>query len=484
MDTHHPRQGRRALVIGGSMSGLVGARVLSGAFDEVIVLERDAFPDGDVVNRAGVPQAWHHHVLLSRGRDILTGLFPGLDRRMDDAKIPTIDYGRDAALISRVGELKRFESKVMIRPCRRGTLDRLVLEELRQVPNVTIHEKARVEGLETTTDSRGRIRVVGLKVTMKDAQGKPKASILAGDLVVDASGSRSYAPKWLSQLGFDVPEEEVVDADLGYASCLYEPSPDHTRDWKVIGITTRPPTNPRAAGLWQVENGQWMCSLIGTSGHHPPSDPEGFLEFARQLPDPRIYEFLKTAKPMTKIRAYRGTKNRWRHYESMRSFPAGMVTLGTTLCSYNPLYGQGMTAVAEQALVLGEHVAKRLRSGRSFDASFARRFHKAIARTVRLPWTLATLEDWRWSTTTGKRPGAWMTVANSYIDRVLPLATHDEDVALAILNVMNMQVNPAVLGTPDMLSKYVKTFVPQMPQKRMRSQSDVPRDVYQRETLS
>ena len=73
---------------------------------------------------------------------------------------------------------------------------------------------------------------------------------------------------------------------------------NHVADWRVIGITTRPPHNPRAAGLWEVENGQWMCSLIGTAGHYPPSDEEGFLDFARGLPDPRIHAFIRDAKPL------------------------------------------------------------------------------------------------------------------------------------------------------------------------------------------
>ena len=460
MASHAQHRPRRALVIGGSMAGLVSSRVLADHFDEVVLVERDRFPTTPGDNRAGLPQGWHHHVLLSRGREILTSLFPDLDQRMDAEGIPLIDYGRDAALISRVGELKRFESGVMIRPCRRPTLDRLVVEALRKVTNITFQEQTRVESLTTETDANGTSKVTGIRGRVRNEHNETEAVELSADLVVDASGIRSSLPKWLDGLGYDVPDEEVVDADLGYASCLYEAPKNHVADWRVIGITTRPPHNPRAAGLWEVENGKWMCSLIGTAGHYPPSDEEGFLAFARGLPDPRIHAFIRDAKPLTKIRAYRGTKNRWRHYEEMKRFPSGLVALGTTMCSYNPLYGQGMTVVAEQALVLGRHAEQQLNRGKHFDERFAQSFHRAISRTVRLPWLLATLEDWRWPSTKGERPGAWMDISTAYVDRILPLATHDAFVAKIILDIMNMKANPAVLGRPSMVGRYLRSFVP------------------------
>ena len=130
------------------------------------------------------------------------------------------------------------------------------------------------------------------------------------------------------------------------------------------------------------------------------------------------------------------------------------------MCSYNPLYGQGMTVVAEQALVLGRHAEQQLNRHKPFDERFAQNFHRAISRTVRLPWLLATLEDWRWPSTKGERPGAWMGISTAYVDRILPLATHDAFVAKIILDIMNMKANPAILGRPSMVGRYLRSFVP------------------------
>ena len=189
--------------------------------------------------------------------------------------------------------------------------------------------------------------------------------------MVDASGIRSSLPKWLDSLGYDVPDEEVVDADLGYASCLYEAPNNHVADWRVIGITTCPPHNPRAAVFGRSRTASGCVRLSARRAIIPHRTKKVFSSSPEWLPDPRIHAFIRDAKPLTKIRAYRGTKNRWRHYEEMKRFPSGLVALGTTMCSYNPLYGQGMTVVAEQALVLGRHAEQQLNRGKHFDERFA-----------------------------------------------------------------------------------------------------------------
>src|SRR4051812_46535870 len=68
--------GRRAIVLGASMAGLLAARVLQERFEEVCLLERDPLTDQASL-RKGTPQAAHAHGLLVRGREIIEELFPG-----------------------------------------------------------------------------------------------------------------------------------------------------------------------------------------------------------------------------------------------------------------------------------------------------------------------------------------------------------------------------------------------------------------------
>ncbi|WP_214107133.1 hypothetical protein [Acrocarpospora catenulata] len=66
---------RRAIVLGGSIGGVMAARVLSDYFDDVTIIERDDLPVDRP--RSGVPQSAHLHVLLDAGRVQLDRWFPG-----------------------------------------------------------------------------------------------------------------------------------------------------------------------------------------------------------------------------------------------------------------------------------------------------------------------------------------------------------------------------------------------------------------------
>ena len=84
--------GERAVVLGGSISGLFAARILADFFPHVIVVDRD--PLTDVVGpRRAVPQGHHIHGLLARGQQILEELFPGITKEMSAAGVPTRDFG-------------------------------------------------------------------------------------------------------------------------------------------------------------------------------------------------------------------------------------------------------------------------------------------------------------------------------------------------------------------------------------------------------
>jgi len=83
---------RHAVVIGGSLAGLIAGRALSDFFERVTVIDRDAYPDG-ALERPGVPQSRHVHALLARGRKELERMFPGFGRLMRERGAHEIDFG-------------------------------------------------------------------------------------------------------------------------------------------------------------------------------------------------------------------------------------------------------------------------------------------------------------------------------------------------------------------------------------------------------
>jgi len=434
-----------AVVIGGSVAGLLAARVLTDHFRQVTLLERDTFPSEPTEVRRGLPQAHHQHLLLMRGRQILERLFPGFDAELAGFGGPLVDYTGDCVLCSTAGRLPRFASSLELRLCRRPILDWVLRRRLEARANLRILPGRRVTAL---LGAEGRITGVAHEPS-EDPQGR--ADDLACDLVVDAGGRASATPGWLRSLGYGAVAQQVVNPFLGYASRLYRRDP--SVDWKAVEVAARPPHNPRSAGLWEVERGLWLLTLIGTARHHPPQDEEGFLAFARALPDPLVGQAIAAAEPLSPIHGFRGLENRWRHYERMRPFPDGLVVLGDAFCTYNPTHGQGMTVAALGALALDRHLSRHLSRHRLRNRldGLGARVHKDLARITGPVWTLATSDDLRWPTTEGGGPGPGMRLLHAWQDRLMPLALRSPALVETFLGVANLVRPPWALLHPRLL---------------------------------
>jgi 2-polyprenyl-6-methoxyphenol hydroxylase-like FAD-dependent oxidoreductase len=272
-------------------------------------------------------------------------------------------------------------------------------------------------------------------------------AVLEADLVVDASGRTSRAPQWLVELGYPAPRETIINSFLGYASRIYEaPSPD-VRDWKALFFQARPPNGTRAGVLFPVEGGQWHVTLIGVGRDYPPTDEAGFLAFARTLPSPLLAAAIAAARPMTRITGYRRTENQLRRYDELRQWPEHFVVIGDAACSFNPVYGQGMSAAGESVLVLDGWLRANTPT---------RDFQVRLRRALGAAWLLATGEDFRYPTTEGGRPNAATRLTHRYLDRVLATATTDDVVADAFLAVVQMVASPPTLCAPGVFARTLR----------------------------
>ena len=144
-----------------------------------------------------------------------------------------------------------------------------------------------------------------------------------------------------------------------------------------------PPERKRGGILFEVEGNRWLVTLIGGGRDYPPSDESKFLEFARSLPVPTIYDAIRNAEPLTLIKTHRGTENRLRHFERARNLPDNFLALGDAVCAFNPVYGQGMTIAALGAMTLEQSLREQLRrpmSSRVFLLNFRRSSPKLTRR--------------------------------------------------------------------------------------------------------
>jgi 2-polyprenyl-6-methoxyphenol hydroxylase-like FAD-dependent oxidoreductase len=428
-----PKQtGDHAVVLGASMAGLLAARVLTECYQKVTVIDRDMMPEIGVP-RHGVPHGRHLHGLHPRGREVLDELFPGF----------TADVVRTGAGIGDVlGNCRWLLSGYRLRQADIGLpglvasrpfLEGQVCARVRALPGVTFMEHTDIMGLTATADGR---RVTGVRVCSRG--GEP--AVVQGDLVVDATGRGSRTPVWLQELGYPRPAEDRIDIGLGYATRTYRLRPGALGQDMLIAIGGTP-DNPRQGFLATLEGGRHMVTLAGILGDHPPTDPAGFDAFAASLAFTDIADTMAGAEPLDDPVSFRFPASVRHRYERLRQFPIGLLVIGDAVCSFNPVYGQGMTVAANQALVLRRLVTRGLKPT-------PQRYFRAIAKTVDPPWDIAVGADLAFPGVPGTRT-AKIRLVNAYVPRLHAAAAHDVTLGAAFLRVMGLLDRPEGLLRPD-----------------------------------
>jgi hypothetical protein len=198
----------------------------------------------------------------------------------------------------------------------------------------------------------------------------------------------------------------------------------------------------------RLEGGEWLLTLFGLTGDHPPTQPDGFVEFARSLPFADIYQAIRDAEPVDDPVAYRFPTSRRRHYERLTRFPEGLIVLGDGVCSFNPIYGQGMTVAAIEALIVRDHM-KRRRPPRTGH------LRARLAGAIHTPWNMAIAGD---LAIPGIREQRTPTVraANSYLSRVLSAAADDTTVGSAFVRVSGLVDPPIALLRPRVVLRVLR----------------------------
>ena len=440
--TQNELNNKHAIVIGASMAGLLAARVLSDHFEQVTIIERDRLPQG-AASRKGVPQGQHVHALLAKGEAVLTELFPGLfEALIQDG---AIQLSQQELRWYHFGEWKeQFPSSLKLYSGTRPFLEQYVRYFLATRSNVRFLDDCDVVKL---SSNEAHNRITGVFVRNRSEDGEQRVQELTANLVVDASGRGSRAPQWLAHLGYGQVEETRVKVDIGYATRTYCRPSHLSIDWKTLIVYPLPPQELRGGLISIIEGDRLIVTLTGRLRDYPPADEEGFLDFARSLPQPDVYNIIKDAEPLTPIATYKYSANRWRHYERMSRLPAGFVILGDAVCSFNPIYGQGMTVAAMEAKVLDDCLRQQERSGNKERTGFAQRFQKAIAKTVEVPWQMTTGEDFRYPETEGVRPRG-IRLLNRYTFRVSELAATNPVIADRFYRVLHLLNPPTTLFDP------------------------------------
>jgi 2-polyprenyl-6-methoxyphenol hydroxylase-like FAD-dependent oxidoreductase len=445
-----------AIVVGASMAGLLSARALSDHAGRVTVVERDTLPlQGE--SRKGVPQGNHAHGLLASGYRVMDAYFPGMMDELEAIGAPRGDVVGDFLWFQygawKLRHNSGLEGIVVSRPCLEGA----VRSRVRALPNVTFLEDH--DALHPVFDSAAG-RVTGLAVKNRESGAE---ETIAADLVVDATGRGSQSPKWLDEWGFGRPPETVVKVDVGYATRIFERRPGDFRNAMGGIVAGTAPQSTRYAAVLAAEGPRWVVTLAGMLGDYPPATSAEWLEWAHTLPEPIVYDLVSQAKPLSEIVTYRFPANQRRHYEKMARFPGGYLVVGDAICSFNPIYGQGMSAAALESRALGETLA-------AGTDGLARLFFARASKIADVPWLIATGEDLRYPQVEGKRPPGF-AIVSKYLERVHRVASWDPAVCRRFFDVANLLAPPTAVMAPGIARRVLFARAPRNAARAAGSQS-------------
>ncbi len=440
----------RAVVIGGSIAGLLAARVLSEHFESVTIIDRDHPPTAPEP-RKGVPQGKHGHGLLAAGSAVMDVLFPGMFEEMVAGGAVKVDAADDVWWFNNGAWRLQTRSGLIAYLQSRPFLEFHIRKRVLQLPGVLEGCGCAAAGLQF---DESRQRVTGVFATRGDA----RPELIPADLVVDCSGRGSQLPTWLDAAGCPRPPVSRVEVNVGYSTRIFR-LPEGEPQWKALLMFGQPPKQSRLGVMLPVEGGQWMVTLGGEFRDYPPEDERGFAEFARSLYHPELFEKVSAGVPVTPISTYRFPAHIWNHYERLERWPEGLLVMGDGVCSFNPIYGQGMTVAALEAQVLQRCLAEEHGTGRNRNGrAMARAYYRGITAPVSAAWAMATGADLAYPEARGPRTraGDWV---GKYLGHVITMTCYDPEVLKEWVFVTNMVKPITAMFHPRIVGRVLRRVI-------------------------
>ncbi|MFE7549687.1 NAD(P)/FAD-dependent oxidoreductase [Streptomyces gardneri] len=432
------RATRHAVVIGGSLAGLLAARVLAEHAEKVTVVERDRFPEGPEA-RPGVPQGRHIHVLISGGQRAFDELLPGFTDELRELGAPKVGVPEDMVQWQSGKWFDRTPSTLHFYAGPRPQLEWLVRQRVFADPRVEL-----VEGHETVGLIGDSSRVRGVRLRERGAGAEKETRVLEADLVVDASGRSTKAPDWLAAIGAEAPHEDTLDTGLAYSTRVYR-APDGALGSDTMGYFIVPnPAQQYGAVVLPVGDGHHLVTLSGLRDDRPPTEEGEFEEYTKRMPHPVISEWLATAEPVSPVYGFRKTANIRRRYDRPGRRPAGFLATGDALCAFNPIYGQGMAVAAITALALRRALADPKRTPTT------QRVQRALLEASKPAWEISAGSDKKMPGVIGDttKPGALDKAVGWYMGRVQQRAAGDPVVGAAFREALHLTAPMTGLFAP------------------------------------
>ena len=384
--------GEKAIVVGAGMAGLMTAAALSRFFARVIIIERDELPREPAL-RKGVPQGAHVHTFLGYAVEAMEQLIPGIMEQLYAAGAVKIRRNLDIWFHDFAGPTPIRDVGILTPSVTRPLLEHVTRERVLALTNIDMIDTARLLTFEAGPSSR----VSGVSIKRSEAESET----ISADLIVDCSGRGSRMTSWLEDQGYGAVPAQSLEIAMSYTSGLFQPPPEW-RDSKWACLMLAIPPSLRAAYLTPVDGDMWLATMYARAGDTAPRDHQGFVDWTRGLAHPCIHERLVNAEPVSKLRTYNIPKAVWHRFDQIESFPEGLLPLGEVFTSFNPMYVQGISLAAGQALSLRRALEQCAESGSRRD--LAASYFEGCSDLNATGWSVMETRDLAYPSTKGARP--------------------------------------------------------------------------------
>lgn len=433
-------ESKTAIIIGGSIAGLLTAKVISPYFSKITLLDRDTISDKSGNLRKGVAQAAHAHIFLKRGLTGLETLLPGFTDYLIEKGAVKTNATQGWQSYFPEGFLCRFESDLEVLCQSRNLLESTLRDFiLRSADNIEL-----IENAEVTNTLLSETKNPEVHYSINDERLN-----IAADLLVDCSGRNSKTPLHLKNMGFGNVPKLKISPFLGYATRIFKniSLPD---DYESTLVMAKDPDFTRGGIVMPIEGNQYIVTLFGFSKDYPPGDETAYLAFAESLRVPTIFDAIKNAQPVSEIKQFVKKDCEFYQYSKLKKWPRGFLVSGDAITSFNPIYGQGITTT-----IMATEILQKSFQQQSDNVDF-KNLQKQICNNYNLPWLISKNEDLRWPGTEGEKASWFLKKMHAFSNKVARASTKNKEVDYAYLSVLHMVSLPTLLLKPSILYKIFK----------------------------
>ena len=439
------QMGKRAIVIGAGIGGLLFARALADYFEDVTVLERDSLPDNDEP-RDGVPQGRHFHGLLAGGCRVMKALLPGLVDDFKAAGAVKLVTGLSTRIeMPGYDPFPQRDAGFCSYGLSRPLMELCMRRRVQAIANISWEQNSAVERLRHDAG-------VVTGVALRDGRWLP------ADFVIDASGRGAPTLRAFDEMGYARPRETTIGVDLHYVTALFEIPENAAHDWKVLVTHPEsPPGSVKGALMSTIEGNRWICGLAWQGEEKAPVDRESFIEFTRKLRTQTCYHAIKDATMLGKVAHFLFRESCHRHFSDLESLPKGLLPVADAICCFNPVHGQGMSVAALEA----ETFCELLEAGQGDFHDLQRAFLQRTDQIIEGPWNMAAAPDLAYPDTRGERPPNLMQ-SLMFGAAFMELAARDASVDKLMWEIRSLLKPYSALTSDAALMQRIQTVMAEM----------------------